>query len=1514
MLCCAIGATATVYLNGQAITKGSTYSSSTYGITSGDITYNSSGQLILNNVTMYTSQKRSISTDEDLTIVLIGTNKVTSALCPLNLSGNMKNINITIKSNDGKGKLTAKSTDNTKTYAVLRNGYSTISIEKCDVTLEGIYYPIWSGEPNSSYLNVTDSRLTIKNTGGTTSTVGDLYGLTLSGCSLQNGYVFSNGAIRYSSTNSDKVTGTVTIEPDAYPLYLKGIQVNRLNMGDILGDGKVSFTTGGAMGNTLRLKDGTNIEYSGNALKANMKLNVLLSGSATFTTTGKGNSTIYLQGSYDYYFGQMANVSNTTLNVYQNSENGSAIHLPGNNQSIHFVVHNINLRSGYQGLSSANGGECYFYGNKAIITPGSNKMPIYGFSNIFFDGCEVSKPSGAIYNTTTKCFKTGTTNVVDTLTIQPIKYDIYVAGVQVTGQNMYAIDGTSSVKYDTKRNEIQLYNANISATGVPGIKANIPINIKVTGTNTVASDTKQGIYLYKSGTYTIDGTGTLNATTSGSTFAGLLFNGTLNIKNCTVNAQGGCGISGVAGETLVFNNANVTAKHIGTTAYYGALYNIKSLTYTDCYLASPTSGWYSTTNKSIMNNGAKAGSITVAQGTDNINPVVPNTTISVSEITETSCKVAWNPAQDNTTPIEKLIYKVEYKSQGAAGWTIPEVGNATSYTITGLKPSTTYRLDILVKDEAGNYKRYGEKTFTTADIAKYGLYVKGVEVTSLNKNDILGDGKVKYDDTDNLLTLNNATITTSGTYGINKSGDLHIKLIGNNSITSTSTMAIASMNYLDIYGDDDDFENNTLTLKSEDGACDLATSNGMVIRDCSVFAAADISGMGNNTLTVNNALVHAKYIWGFASIVCNSDIIFDADVECHYDTNKKKFVDAENEVHAYVTIRPVYLSVNGVAVTSYNSHDILGNKTAMYEPAAKNLILNGANIGVDGIQSYDDLNIKLKGFNFIFGQNSGKIGILQNKGSLNIEGPGYLYVQGFEDAIVNWYGSGTNTFKNCTLNLKSSSTCIMIGNGNVVFDAADVTLNSTGSDSHLIYISNGLTLKDCRYVSDSHDEDYLSTNYNYIMNEEIRVVPDRTFTLEIAGEKVTDRNKDDVLGDGKVKYDPDNKILWLNNVTIEEDKYCAIRQYEGDLTIYIEGENSLTSKQASIDVEGKLVICSNSINADENILRATSTGDFYTIAGDTTIIANCTIFAEYIAGEPDGESTLIIENSHVESMIHRYANVNLIHSYYVSDGYYNEERQQYLNSKDQIATAVILPATLMIGNNVVTKDNCTDILGDKTVSYDYDTNTLTLNNAHLINENIYSVKELNIKLIGKNSFEDTNDSWETCIHIVRGHLLIKGPGSLSITDYTYGIVKWAYDNKNFDFENCSLFIENATYPICCDGCTVSFNNTDATLNSYSRAIICENIELKNGKCTVPQTLEELIAGSTWDGPTCNYVVIESTLLLGDANNDNELSISDLPALIQAIKDSTNLPQNDVNLDGTVDLEDVKALEEILLNK
>ena len=66
----------------------------------------------------------------------------------------------------------------------------------------------------------------------------------------------------------------------------------------------------------------------------------------------------------------------------------------------------------------------------------------------------------------------------------------------------------------------------------------------------------------------------------------------------------------------------------------------------------------------------------------------------------------------------------------------------------------------------------------------YGIYVAGVAVNRDNDDDILGDGTVYYDESNNVLTFNNATIEYEDTV-VYSAIDLHIQLIGENKIICT---------------------------------------------------------------------------------------------------------------------------------------------------------------------------------------------------------------------------------------------------------------------------------------------------------------------------------------------------------------------------------------------------------------------------------------------------------------------------------------------------------------------------------------------------------------------------------------------------------------------------------------------------------------------------------------------------------------------------------------------------------
>jgi hypothetical protein len=71
-----------------------------------------------------------------------------------------------------------------------------------------------------------------------------------------------------------------------------------------------------------------------------------------------------------------------------------------------------------------------------------------------------------------------------------------------------------------------------------------------------------------------------------------------------------------------------------------------------------------------------------------------------------------------------------------------------------------------------------------AEVQTYNLYIAGIQVSSENQEDVLGDGTVSFDPETNTLTLINANITPAEDNGIRSTiSDLQIRLIGQNYIT-----------------------------------------------------------------------------------------------------------------------------------------------------------------------------------------------------------------------------------------------------------------------------------------------------------------------------------------------------------------------------------------------------------------------------------------------------------------------------------------------------------------------------------------------------------------------------------------------------------------------------------------------------------------------------------------------------------------------------------------------------------
>lgn len=111
----------------------------------------------------------------------------------------------------------------------------------------------------------------------------------------------------------------------------------------------------------------------------------------------------------------------------------------------------------------------------------------------------------------------------------------------------------------------------------------------------------------------------------------------------------------------------------------------------------------------------------------------------------------------------------------------------------------------------------------------------------------------------------------------------------------------------------------------------------------------------------------------------------------------------------------------------------------------------------------------------------------------------------------------------------------------------------------------------------------------------------------------------------------------------------------------------------------------------------------------------------------------------------------------------------------------------------VTSENSNDVLGDGTVSYDDATNTLTLNNAKLIPNEMMDVirseRDLNIKLIGTNTIKNTEFSGNGILFPYVCNAVISGTGTLNITTKDNGY------NGNGDLTiigGCTVNIESVS--------------------------------------------------------------------------------------------------------------------------
>lgn len=150
-------------------------------------------------------------------------------------------------------------------------------------------------------------------------------------------------------------------------------------------------------------------------------------------------------------------------------------------------------------------------------------------------------------------------------------------------------------------------------------------------------------------------------------------------------------------------------------------------------------------------------------------------TFSIGQVTDSSIALTWTPGTDNDTPQEDLSYSVEYQKEGDDGWEMtPLTKNLTSYVIEGLDPASNYRVDVLVKDMSGNYKRYGEVGVTT----------RAAQIVASVK--INGESKPLYNS--QVVSVYGDDNAFSISYYLSKDKKERLDILGNNALHASGEM------------------------------------------------------------------------------------------------------------------------------------------------------------------------------------------------------------------------------------------------------------------------------------------------------------------------------------------------------------------------------------------------------------------------------------------------------------------------------------------------------------------------------------------------------------------------------------------------------------------------------------------------------------------------------------------------------------------------------------------------------
>ena len=564
---------------------------------SGTVKYNPTTKtLTLENASIDAGDKgQGISNQNvpDLNIQVNGTNKVTSHTSAVTIRQTT-----TIS---GTGTLNATSTNN---CGIFLSNYA-LSIGNCTVNATGRWGIAGQNGATNETLTIRNATVTAQ---GKEGSICDIAKLTLDRVAILSptGAAYDS-SLKGVALNGTVVTDKVVIHPFTCGIEIAGTPVTLDNCNDLSVIEGVSGTVKyDPLTRTLTLKN-AKINLSDQPAIYNEDVSDL-----TIKVIGTGN-TITVGYKVGIGFTKPTKIKGYSGSILKiTSKIDCGIYMRNSPLTIEDCT--VNTKGEY-GIAGYNGND------REILTIRSANVVAEGRLGSICDikdlvlgqGCSISSPAGAAYDSSCKGVALNGTLVTGEVTISVKSYRFNIVGVNITSDNynrINTIEGVSgTVNYNPATNTLTLENATIQANDENDIaifSSSPNLTILVTGTNYIKSP-RNGLHILDR--TTIKGEGTLNIECTNIAINTLAPN--LTIEDCTVNAIGNYSISGRINDNNTLNSLTIQNAIVKAESEWGSIVNIRELTLSGSTFTSPATATFNKSKKTVVDNGVTVTNLVI---------------------------------------------------------------------------------------------------------------------------------------------------------------------------------------------------------------------------------------------------------------------------------------------------------------------------------------------------------------------------------------------------------------------------------------------------------------------------------------------------------------------------------------------------------------------------------------------------------------------------------------------------------------------------------------------------------------------------------------------------------------------------------------------------------------------------------------------------------------------------------------------------------------------------------------